>query len=106
MANWQFELDFRSFWKKEEAPVFEIAEKVSERINKLLPKIRKRSEVYQDLADDLEYDILPLFDELVEFKSENVDDFDNALEQLYDWADTALDNEWPLKRLCWVATVI
>ena len=107
MANWQYKLNFKDLWKKHKAgemPIYEVAENATSRIEWLLLQLRKRGHVYQDLADEMEYDILPQIEAFAEDKNENPDDFDYILEDLYNWADTALDNEWPVKRLCWVAT--
>lgn len=119
MADWQFKLDFKDFWRNEEMPLFERSELVVERIKNLIPEIRERAkglehfkawkqfrETLNDMADELENDVLPMFEELVEMKSEDVEDFDNALSYLYDWADAPLDNNWGGKKMCWVSTVI
>ena len=104
MARWQFKIDLTPIWKK--STPLDTAVYIVERINALVPEIRKRkSDVYQDMADELENDILPLFEELVEVANNDADDFDLALESLYDWADTPLDNEWGGKKMCWICTI-
>lgn len=51
-----------------------------------------------DLADEAE-DIAHDFAKMVS----NVSEFDGALDRLYDWADTTLnDKVWPHEKLCWV----
>ena len=54
--------------------------------------------INEDLGTDLKLDILPLFEEIVEHNDLTVDDFDNALEVLYDWADTSLDDAFAGKK--------
>jgi hypothetical protein len=119
MADWQFKLDFKEFWRDEEMPVFKKAEKVIERIKKLLPEIRGKAdglkhfkalklfrETLNDMADELENEILPMFEAIVEGENEDEQEFNNALDYLYDWGDASLDNEWGGKKMCWVSTVI
>lgn len=104
MANWQFTLDFESFWKKES--VHKSAGLIADEIKKLIPSIRRRiPEIYQDMADELENEILPLFKEIAEMKSDDVEEFDSAMYTLYEWADASLDNEWGGKKMCWVKTL-
>lgn len=120
MADWQFKLDFKDFWRDEDMPLFKKAELVVERINKLIPEIRERADgisehfkalrqfksTLGDMADELENEILPMFEDLRDTKSEDVEDFDGALYYLYEWADASLDNQWGGKKMCWVSTVI
>lgn len=119
MANWQFKLDFKDFLEDEDIALFDMSAKVVERIKALVLEIRERAggikhfkthrsfyTILNDMADKLEDEILPMFEELVETESEDVKEFDNALYFLYEWADTSLDNEWGGKKMCWVSTVI
>lgn len=118
MADWQFKLEFKEFWQDDEIALFDKSQKVVDGIKALLSDIRKQAdsisdhfkafkqlkESYMDMADELENDILPMFEALVETESEDVEDFDYALEALYEWADTSLDNKWGGKKMCWVNT--
>lgn len=119
MADWQFKLDFKDFWHDDEIALFDKAAKMVERIKALLPTIRERVEkgkhfkmyrsfyeTLDDMADELEDEILPMFEALAETKSEDVEEFDNALYYLYEWADASLDNQWGGKKMCWVSTVV
>jgi len=124
MSKWQFILELGDFYHLYDPDgeggitIIELSQKVADRIKKLVIEIRGKSErtgklkvknmafaeTISDMADDLENDILHLFEELVETENEDVNDFDYAMEQLYDWADVALDNDWAGKRMCWVNT--
>jgi hypothetical protein len=124
MAKWQFTLELGDFYHLYDPDgdggitLIELSQKVADRIKKLVIEIRGKSErtkklrvknmafaeTISDMADDLENDILPLFEELVETENEDVDDFDYAMGQLYDWADVKLDNDWAGKRMCGVNT--
>ena len=98
MGKWQNKLELKDLWKAREEKkisVSELAREIAKRI-RTLP-------CYDDYDLELE-DISTEFETI----DNNVDDFDNVLERLYDWADTPLPTprgEWQ-RRLCWVSTVI
>lgn len=105
MADWQFHVDFGDFWHNDEFPIHIKAEIVATRLKIILPDIQmRRSTTYWYMANELEQDIIPRFEELAETKNNDAEDFDDALTQLYDWADIALDNNWGGKKMCWVNT--
>ena len=112
MAKWQFTLELGDFYHlygvdgDGEITLFELSQKVANKITELIPQLRKLhlTMICNDMADDLENDILPLFEEIAEIEDEDVENFDYAMEQLYDWADTALDDNWGGKKMCWVNT--
>lgn len=123
MAKWQFTLELGDFYHDYDPDgeggitLVELSQKVADKIKDLVIEIRKSSdkntlkvrnqafaEKISDMVDDLENDVLPMFEELVETENEDVEDFDYAMETLYDWADVALDNEWSGKKMCWVNT--
>lgn len=106
MAKWQFTLDFKPFWKKTSPHI--AAGLIAIDIKALLPKIRERkAEIYQDMAAELEDEILPLFEELAEHEEDDdVELFDSAMYALYEWADTSLDNQFGGRKMCWVSTII
>lgn len=121
MADWQFKLELKDAWKKHddgEMSIVDVAKTVAERSKALVIEVRERvknprnvvdriiSKDLEHLACLLETDIIPMFEELVDTENDDADDFDYALENLYDWADTSLDNEWGGKKMCWVSTVI
>jgi len=114
MARWQFTLELGEFYHKYspdgdgEITLSELAGKVAEKIKELAPriiKLAKRRTIYWGLGEELENEILPLFEEIAEnCGDDDIEDFNYAMEQLYDWADIKLDNEWNGKRVCWVDT--
>jgi len=103
MANWQMTLDFsqsRNYFREGKITIVDLAKVVEEEINKNLSIARV---IDEDLADELECDILPLFEDFGYPEAElTVEDFDNALSSLYDWGDTPLDDKWGGKKMCWV----
>jgi len=101
MADWQTKIDFskqKNKFQSGEIELKELVKAVIDEINRVLPSVEK---INSDLASDLECEILPMFEELAEFEID-VDDFDNALEYLYDWADTSLDDKFGGKKMCWI----
>jgi hypothetical protein len=108
MANWQFKLELGDAWQAydEDENVQKLAGTVAERIKALVPSIKRvPTPTYRRMAGVLEKDILPMFEEVRDDESMGVEDFDSALENLYDWADTRLDNEWNGRAMCWIDTL-
>lgn len=69
---------------------------VSERLEKLrLPMLDR------DRREEIAADFLSLSED----QDATADEFDEIMAQLFDWADTKLDDAWPGKRLCWVNTM-
>lgn len=110
MANWQFKLEFSDLWKgyaDDELSLVDMSKGIVERTKALLPEILKREdEIYLEMANELENEVIPMFEALVEEKNEDTEDFDFALYYLYEWADTSLDNNrLGGKKMCWVNTI-
>ena len=57
----------------------------------------------EPLANDLD-EIIDEFEWVAKDEAADDDEFDNVMDQLYDWADTTLDSKWPPSKLCWIAT--
>ena len=117
MANWAYKVDFKKFYHEypDELSIQEVAEKIVESLNTLLEEIRKEPELridihgayrpeFLDMADDLENDILPMFEELAENEDADEEDFDYVMSDLYDWGDTSLDNKFGGVKMCWINT--
>ena len=107
MADWQYKLDLSESRKQydEDGDMKAMCNAHAEKIKELVARLRKdhRSIVSEDLADELENDVLPRFEEIAE-NGGDVEDYDGSLEVLYDWADTSLDDDFFGKKLCWVET--
>lgn len=104
MSDWQFRVDFADVWHQDH-PAWYIAEVIVGRLEELEPKIRQRGgSFYRRMAFELQSEIIPLFEEIVDEQGENFEEFNYALDQLYDWADTSLDGVFGGKKMCWVAT--
>lgn len=100
MADWQSELDLSDVWYNTsvgEISIHKLAGIISERLDKIRP-----SEDEDILATQLE--LVDAFLSISEDKECSEDDFDYEMENLYDWADTKLDNSWNGKKVCWIRT--
>jgi oligoendopeptidase F len=94
MSQWQSRLDLKDLWKKRDEgsiSIKELAQEVAKRIRKN-KFYKKYEEVLEEIAiafEDCE---------------EDVEEFDNILNDLYDWADIPLDNNFGGKKICWIST--
>lgn len=118
MANWAYKVDFKEFYHQypDELSIQDIAEKVVEKLHGLLEEIRKEPaidisiqaayrEEFLEYADELENDIISLFEEVAENQDMDEDEFDYAMGELYDWGDTSLDNNFGGVKMCWINTL-
>ena len=101
MANWQRKLNLKDVWNKStedgDMTVQELAGVISKRLKALRPLGDDGVDVERDeIADE--------FEGLSEDPDADTNDFDNVMASLYDWGDMALDNNWPPKKVCWIAT--
>ena len=101
MANWQRRLKIKKEFEQyndNEITLSQFAKAVSDKLLALEP-----------LPGVIDLERLRLAEEFKAF-SEETDpeegDFDELAEQLYDWADTPLDDHWNGKKVCWVETII
>ena len=100
MADWKLRLRVgraRRDYEDGGITLKELCDIYARQLEKKAPFIRDRMNE-PDLADEAE-DIAHDFKAMVE----TVEEFDDALTRLYDWADTTLNDEtWPHEKLCWV----
>ena len=101
MAQWQNKINIKKTWNGYEAgenTLQDICGEIVSELGRIRPNVEKR---YPDELDDLD-GIIAEFLTLRDDKSATVDEFDNVLESLYDWGDTALDSNFVGKKLCWI----
>ncbi len=96
MANWQNRLDLKDLWegeRKGELTTQQVAKEVAKRIRAM--------RVYKKYEDELE-EIATNF----EYCEEDLDEFNDYLEDLYVWGDTPLPTPkgQMQKKLCWIKT--
>ncbi len=90
MANWKYKLKVgadRAAFDRREITLEELGQRFADKIRAL-----------PCFDDEIELDDMAL-----EFENvSDVQDFDNILESLYDWADQSLDDGWPRAKMCWI----
>ena len=101
MANWQLKLQLGDVYRKE-LPIPVLAGIVAERLAAL--KITALMLMAASDLEELRDSIVEGFRLVAANHGANADDFDEVMEQLYNWADTELDDHWHGKRVCWVET--
>lgn len=93
MANWRLKIDLSSVWPTEDPKL--ITAEIARQLDALdLSFDETNAELAKDLARE--------FRELGEQEDPDVEDFDDLMQSLYDWADSRVDRR---EKLCWVATV-
>ena len=101
MAKWQKSLKIADEWKAAQEKTIstqELATRISVKLGAMVP-------IKDD--EDLEEQRLELVANFKSFGEDpegSVDEFDSIMSELYDWADTPLDDQFGGKKLCWVAT--
>ena len=93
MAQWVHELNFKDLWEahdKESISLPIMAKEVAKRIENA-PFYKKYENYLEMIVEDFK-------------EAKEVEDFDYALEQLYDWADMPLDDKCNGKKMCWIRT--
>lgn len=101
MANWLFKIHVADVFQKAkagDAAPQDVANAIVRELERIAPFVMLHDNLDESELDDLIED----FRELAAEPILRVSDFDLALEQLFDWGDTCLDDEWPTKKMCWV----
>jgi len=89
--RWQNRLDLIDLWKaqkEEKLTVPELAKAIAKRIRELRC-YEKEIFTLEEIADRFEY------------CEDDVEEFDDILNDLYDWGDISIER-W--KKMCWIAT--
>jgi len=84
MKKWKYRLELKDLWDKRnggEITIQQMGKEISKRIKNL--PCYKQEEDLEIISDDFEF-------------IEDIDNFDNVLEQLYNWAD--------YDKKCWIKT--
>ena len=102
MANWQLRIDFSETTKSYRAGEITLQQLAREVARQLTGKLEAAKRTGGDYArEELEI-VRDLFEEIANDDTMSVDDYDNALEQLYDWGDTSLDGKFGGMKMCWI----
>jgi len=95
MAQWQRCLDIKDVWAS--GNIYLIASALSERLRRLEP-------FGDEDLDGTRDELAEQFAVVADDPTADADEFDQVMEMLYDWADTALSPGLG-KKACWISTV-
>jgi hypothetical protein len=94
MSYWKNRLDIKTEWVKAKN-----GEMTPEELGKIIAKKIRQLKCYQDEVDTLE-ELVYGFENI----TDGVREFDDLMEQLYDWGDIKLNDRFPPDKMCWIAT--
>lgn len=103
MADWQRKLILNPEWdqaQEHEISTQELARSVAVKLRALKPFGTSLAEL-----NDERDGIAEEFDDLAANKSATQQDFNYAMQSLYDWGDQRISPEWNGKKVCWVDTM-
>jgi len=101
MAQWVRKLDISIEWKQcknHEITVQQLAKVLIDKLSVFDPN--KLNEDIQFLIDDFNIIATSSNDD-----GSEIENFDDAMKNLYSWADASLDGEWNGKKNCWVELI-
>jgi hypothetical protein len=109
MANWQRTIKLQPWWgqaQTDEISVQELAGVVADKLEKLAAF----GEGFEDIDQERDW-LVEAFRDLQSDEAADIPEFDNLMNELYNWSDTSLDGQ-PLagraaincKKVCWVDT--
>lgn len=93
MSYWANRLDLKDIWKlrsEGKLTISQLACRIAKRI-RALKCYKEQIDTLEEIAEQFEY------------CGEDVEEFDNYLEELYDWGDIPI-GQTPFKKMCWIAT--
>ncbi len=103
MANWQRKLELQPEWEKvknDEISIQEMSSVIAKRLKALKP-------LPWDFAEDKRLELVEEFEWLAESSDVDRDDFDNWLNDLYDWGDIHIDGGvFNGRKVCWINTFL
>lgn len=103
MANWQRTVRLNPEWdqaKDGEITCQQLAKSISAKLRMIQPFKSELEEVTDSLAEIIDH-----FDALAEDGSAGIREIDCAMQELYDWGDMRIDDNWNGKKVCWIDTM-
>jgi len=97
MASWQRKILLGDVWESDNIQL--ISRTIADRLA-ALPRIWGFDRVEQERER-----LVSEFSILVDDADATTYDFDVAMEELYDWGDTSLDDKLNGKKVCWISTM-
>lgn len=100
MANWQRKIVLNPEWelaRDGEFSMQHLAAAIAQRLKALTP-------FSDDELEEGRQDIIWEFEQISKSDDATTSDIDAAMEALYDWGDTRMDDVWNGRKACWVDT--
>jgi len=101
MARWQRRLEIAEDWKAAQEKTISTQE-LAKRLSVKLTALRPITD--DEYLEEQRLEMAENFKAFGEGSEGSVDEFDCMMSELYDWADTPLDDQFGGNKLCWVAT--
>lgn len=98
MAQWHSRIELQPEWnatKNGSMTVSQLATVIAKRLKETKP-------LTQTYLESRRLWLIEQFEEMGESDSD-VEEFDDLMEELYNWGDTDLDNNWNGLKVCWIA---
>lgn len=96
--DWKTKINLAAVWPSENPKL--ISGEVVDELTRMDLSFLTEDDPVRQMRDEL----VGEFKGLAEQEDPDVDDFDAALEYLYDWADTPLVSGSVRQKLCWIST--
>lgn len=101
MAKWQRKLYVGDVWKAAQDGEITI-----QSLSKIVAtRLRKMHSMSDADLEERRIELAEWFEDLADDQNATSDDFDSLWNELYDWGDTALDDHWNGKKVCWIDTI-
>jgi len=95
MAQWVHHLRIKDAWKQTQDGSMSIQELAKQIVTQLKAFNIQNDSKLDQIIEDFEF---------LDEDADN-DDFDYIMQNLYDWADIPLDNQWNGRKNCWIETL-
>jgi len=107
MADWQRTIDIKESWDMtcaDAMPTHALAKEIAKKMRALEPLHEPKFNSTESWINHKLDDVAQEFENFAEEESDDLEWFDHAMRELYDWADIALDNKFGGKKNCWIKT--
>jgi len=101
MSNWQRTLNIKEEWQKLKDGTLTM-QKMSSIIVDELKELKEFEEEFVNIEKE---NIISIFSNMSNDDTLTIEEFDDAMIQLYNWADIKLDNKFGGKAVCWIRTI-
>lgn len=100
MAQWRSRIELQPEWdatKNGSMIVNQLATVIAKKIKETKP-------LNQIYLESRRLWLMEQFEEIGERSNLDVEEFDDLMEELYNWGDTDLDGKWNGEKVCWITS--